>query len=406
MWDGIIVGGGLAGLFAGIRASERGRSVLIISEGIGSLLHCSGALDFGDVGALLSREKHPYALLGESEIRKGMDHFQKLFPEYIGSWRKNQKILTPLGYQRDASLVPLGQNCECLNHARHIVLMAPKNLKDFFPDIIKTNLKIIYPHTVLDIYPFSVKAFKPWYDLGKSVTGLDYARYWQSSEGLVELRNVFDCMIEEIFSSDIFTGAGKDSVVLFPGLATTFSDPLKQLIHEIPIPVVEMTAFPPSASGHELYCALKSKFKSMGGELMVGTGIQRIEINEGRCEKAFVKSKGKPTSFSARSFILATGGILGGGIEVTDETSHEPVLKLPLHIPAEWTRADFLGKQPYTHIGIEVDHQLRPTDPRTNKALLNNLHVVGRMVAHWDPWSDNCGGGVALATGLFAGELI
>ncbi|HUX46992.1 MAG TPA: FAD-binding protein, partial [Desulfosporosinus sp.] len=144
MWDGIIVGGGLAGLLAGIRASERGKRILIISEGVGSLTYSSGVMDLGDVGGLLEREKHPYTLLGETVIRAGMNYFQTLFPDYQGKWGETQQVLTPLGYPRRAGLVPRGLNAEALQDARQIMLIAPKGMKDFFPEVIKTNLERVY----------------------------------------------------------------------------------------------------------------------------------------------------------------------------------------------------------------------------------------------------------------------
>jgi len=405
MWDGIIIGGGLAGLLAGIRASERGKRILIISEGVGSLTYSSGALDFGDVEQLQNREKHPYALLGEAPVRAGMDYLQMLFPNYQGTWGVTQDLLTPLGSPRKASLVPSGQNAEALQDAQQIVLMAPEGMKDFFPELIKTNLEKAYPQCIVYIHPFRVSAFESWYALGKSVTGMEYARYWQSKPGLEALKRVLYCMTQ-IFFPNQESIKNKKSVIIFPGLAATFSDPLKEVLSKAGLPVIEMTSFPPSASGHNLYCALKQKFKSLGGELLAGTGVQRIESQGKLCGKAIVRSKGRFTAFSARSFILATGGIFGGGIEVTAEAAQETVLGLPLYVPAEWTKSEFLGEQPYARMGIEVDSELRPINSRDKEVIFENLRVVGRMLAHWDPWSENCGGGVSLATGWFAGEKL
>lgn len=396
MWDGIIIGGGLAGLLAGIRASERGKHILVISEGVGSLTYSSGALDFGDAGQLLSRENHPYGLLGETAVCAGINYFQQLFPDYQGNLGIAQTMFTPLGTPRTASIVPRGLHAEALQNARHVILMAPEGMKDFFPEIIKINLEKFYPHCVVDVHPFRVSAFESWYALGKPVTGMEYTQHWQSEPGITELKSVLQSISQK----------KKRLAAIFPGLATAFSDPLQKVISEVPFPVIEMTAFPPSASGHNLYCALKQKFKSLGGELLVGTGVQKIEVKGKRGDKAIVKSKGRTTAFSARSFVLATGGILGGGIEVTNEAAQETVLGLPLYTPAKWTNSEFLGDQPYAKIGIEVDHELRPVHPGDKEVILENVRVIGRTLAHWDPWSDNCGGGVSLATGWFAGENI
>ena len=108
MWDGIIVGGGLAGLTAGIRAAERGKHILIIAEGVGSLTYSSGAIDLGDVGRLQSLEKHPYALMGETVVRAGMNYFTALFPDYQGKWGGHSRCSHHWVLQEERGLCPAG----------------------------------------------------------------------------------------------------------------------------------------------------------------------------------------------------------------------------------------------------------------------------------------------------------
>lgn len=404
MWDGIIIGGGLAGLLSGIRASERGKRILIISEGVGSLTYSSGALDLGNVEHLLGSRKHPYALLGESVLRDGTTYFQRLFPDYQGKWGSTQSLLTPLGSLRSAGLLPRGLNAEALRSASKIVLIAPEGMKDFFPEIVKTNLERAYPLATVEIYPICIEAFESWHALGKSVTGMEYAEYWQSEPGLVAFKDLLN-RLNQVIDCDLQKPIGnRKSVVVFPGLASAFSYSLKNVLSETPFSVVEMTGLPPSASGHTLYCALKQKFKASGGELLVGASVKKIELQGRFCDRVIVKSKGKDKTFSARSFVLATGGIFGGGIEVTPETAQEMVLGLPLYIPKEWTNTEFLGDQPYAHMGVDVDSNLRPIDSDSKQVILENIRIVGRMLAHWDPWYEHCGGGVSLASGWFAGE--
>lgn len=404
MWDGIIVGGGLAGLLAGIRASERGKRILIISEGVGSLTYCSGVMDFGDVGWLLRRKKHPYTLLGETVVRAGLDYFQTLFPDYQGKWGETQQVLTPLGSPRRAGLVPSGLNAEALQDARQIMLIAPEGMKDFFPEVIKTNLERAYPQGGVEVHPIRIEAFESWHVLGKSVTGMDYAKYWRSVPGIGALKRVLNRLAQEMDSERQESTERGKSVVVFPGLTSVFSNSLKDVLSEAPFPVVEMTVFPPSDSGHTLYDALKQKFRSLGGELLVGTGVKQVELQGKLCHRVIVKGKGRDTAFSTRSLVLATGGIFGGGIEVTPGAAQEMVFGLPLYVPTEWTHSEFLGEQPYARMGIEVDNELRPIDSQSKKAILENVRVIGRMLAHWDPWSEHCGGGVSLASGWLAGE--
>ncbi|WP_425806077.1 hypothetical protein ACHOLT_04560 [Desulfitobacterium sp. Sab5] len=66
----------------------------------------------------------------------------------------------------------------------------------------------------------------------------------------------------------------------------------------------------------------------------------------------------------------------------------------------------FLGEQPYSRLGVEVNSELQPVDPQSGEILFDNVRVVGRLIAHWDPWVEYCGAGVSLATGWLAGEIL
>lgn len=402
MWDGIIVGGGLAGLLAGVRAAERGKKILIVSEGVGSLIYGSGIIDVGDVGRLAKEKGHPYALLGEGVVRRAAAYFQTLFPDYQGEWGRVQQVLTPLGTFRRGGLIPQGMNAEVLQDGQEIVLMVPEGMKDFFPEVIKVNLAKAYPQNVVTFHPFRSEAFADWYALGRPITGMDYARYWRSAPGTRELKGVLASLGLELAKGN---KDFRQTAIIFPGLSAGFAGPLREELERLPFPVVEMTAFPPSFAGYELYRGLKERFKALGGELIVGAGVKEVKGQGKCCQRIVVQSKGKVSEFFARSFVLATGGILGGGIGVSPGETRETVLGLPLFIPGgEWTGAEFLGEQPYARMGVEVDRELRPCDLSTREIVWENVRVIGRMLAHWDPWMDHCGGGVSLASGWFAGE--
>ena len=66
----------------------------------------------------------------------------------------------------------------------------------------------------------------------------------------------------------------------------------------------------------------------------------------------------------------------------------------------------FFAPQPFAQIGVETDEFMRPLDPACGQVVWDNVHVVGRMLAHWDPWTQRCGGGVSVTSGYAAAELI
>lgn len=399
MYDGVIIGGGLAGLVAGIRAAERGQKLLLVSEGTGSLTYSSGALDIGELEELRRIEKHPYALLPKASVLEGLHYFQVLLPEYRRQEQIPSEILTPLGSRRTAGLAPEGLRADALSRVREIILMAPQGMKDFFSTVVKANLEKEFPQSRVMIYSFQVSAFDSWYQVGKPVNGMEYARFWRTEAGQKELGR----LLRELTQGVMGKGTG---AVVFPGLTRIFSEPLQKILSLFPYPVVEMTDMSPSFGGQVLYEVLKRKFKELGGEIMVGSGVWKADIEGKSCKQVHVKSKGRDTLLKAREFILATGGIFGGGIEVTPAGAQEKILGIPLFLPSEWTRAQFLGEQPYARLGVEVDSALRPLDPQSGELLFENVRITGRLLAHWDPWVEFCGGGVSIVTGWLAGEFL
>lgn len=391
MWDAIIVGGGLAGLVAGIRAQERGRNVLILAEGIGSLLQSSGVMNYGKISELRALPKHPYALLKENIIQAGWVYFQSICPGYKGGWGEEQRVLTPLGSTRQVALAPVRLQIEPLKSIKNLILLVPQGLKDFFPVVVQSNIQKEFPGYHVEIRVLRVPEFEPWYTQGKTITGLEYASFWRSSQGQSRLKEVLKALKEEW-----------PTAILIPGLASLFS-PLEKILADFSFPVLEMTGFPPGSHGRILYDQLVQTFKKRGGELLLGSKVLGAKIQEGICQQVFVQSKGKNSEFRAAKFVLATGGLLGGGLEVAAERKNvrERVFNLPVTVSDEWANPNFLGKQPYAYTGIEVNEALQPVGYKET-----NIFVVGRALAYWDPWSENCAGGVSITSGYYVGEML
>ncbi len=399
VWDGIIIGGGLAGLVAGITAVERGKQVMIVAEGIGGLSFASGAIDFGDFFVLKDQLGHPFSLITEDQAIESIAKWQEICPFYKGSWGKGERVLTPLGETRLAGYVPHSLSAEPLQNAKQIILIAPQGLKDFFPGLFAANLEISFPQAKVTIKSLQVAEFESHYRLGKSILPTDYARYWASQEGADYLRESLQEPIRQL------AGLRDGVVLVFPGLSASFEPILHELLASLKVPVVEPTIFPPSPVGRDLYQFLRKKFKDSGGEFLM-TGLAKAAVMEDDyCDSIVLQSQGKSLQLKAKKFVLATGGIFGGGIQVGPSSIREGVFDCPLYLPEHWTEDGFLGPQPYALTGIEVDKDLHPLKS-DGQIYLQNVHVCGRMLAHWDPWTDYCGGGVALTTGYLAGTKL
>lgn len=400
MWDGIIIGGGLAGLVAGITAAERGKQVLLVAEGVGSLFFAPGVIDFGDYNALRVKHGHPFSLISEDQVVKAIGKWQEICPLYIGSLNRDELVLTPLGEARRAGYVPRSLSALPLHEAKKIILLAPQGLKDFFPGLFASNLALNFPQAEVTVRPLQVEKFAQQYRLGKSILATDYARYWATREGVDFLKGFLLDNVHEL------AGVKEEGVVLvIPGLSASIEPLVRELLASLTVSVVESTVFPPSPAGIDLYRFLRKKFKDLGGEFVMCGKAKTAVIEDGYCHSISLQSQGKTLQLKAKSFVLATGGILGGGIKVGPRTIGEGIFDCPLFLPERWTEDSFLGPQPYAHTGIEVDDALHPLK-RDGQIYLQNVYVCGRMLAHWDPWTDDCGGGVALTTGYLAGSKL
>jgi len=412
MWDAVVVGGGLAGWIAGIRAAQRGKKVLLVTEGVGTLFYFSGIFDYGDVERLCRLPKHPYSLFKAQVIAQGKRFIQELCPEYVTK-DVPQSALTVLGTVRQGDLMPRSMVLPNRQEQGKFVLLVPEGLKDFFPEIVADNLAREFPGWQVSVKRIQVAAFAEWTRLGKGVTSIDYASIWRSEEGQSALTRE----IEEIQRGSQAVGeASSKLVVVLPSLVREYFDSSrsKPCKHEFSLPVLEMSSFVPSPHGRYFAEYLKHRFIDLGGELMIGAravGINGESSSESRvkaCQELVVDSMGKSLYLKGKEFILATGGLLGGGIKVgiARKTIREGVFDLPLFVPEKWSEPQFLAPQPFAQIGVETDELMCPLDPAGGQVVWENVHVVGRMLAHWDPWTQRCGGGVSVTSGYAAAELI
>jgi glycerol-3-phosphate dehydrogenase subunit B len=109
--------------------------------------------------------------------------------------------------------------------------------------------------------------------------------------------------------------------------------------------------------------------------------------------------------------LLATGGILGGGFN-SDHTGHfwEVVFDLPLAAPErrnQWFRPSFLNPEghPLFKAGVVVNERMQPVDAE-GILVYENLWAAGNLLAKSDAIQERSMEGIALATGLAAGEAL
>ena len=112
--------------------------------------------------------------------------------------------------------------------------------------------------------------------------------------------------------------------------------------------VFEIPGLPPSVPGMRLHQILVDAIQKSGGQIFQGLEVidGQLSAVSRQIEAIYTESASRPIQHTARNFILATGGILGGGIS-TNHTGavYDPIFDLSVQSPsdmADWLQREFL----------------------------------------------------------------
>jgi glycerol-3-phosphate dehydrogenase subunit B len=136
-----------------------------------------------------------------------------------------------------------------------------------------------------------------------------------------------------------------------------------------------------------------------------------FHASNGMIEYVETATAARPLQHAASRYLLATGGILGGGfVGGEDGIVRETIFKLPLTTPEgrdKWFRPRFFdeGGQPVFRGGVRVNRSLQPIDAHGN-VVYRNLWAAGGALAGADPLVEHSLEGIALATGIAAASAI
>ncbi len=410
MRDTIVIGAGLAGMMGALALAEAGHRPLVLAKGQGATHWTSGTIDVwgGDavrslrdhLGSLIAeRPNHPYARAGVAGVEAAIDRFRALMEAahypYVGSLERNVLLPTAIGALRPSALLPVTMAAGDARLGGPVLLAGFHELRDFFPPLAADNLTSqgIPAHGVYLRLPsvkrkldFSTRSFAQLFD--NPAFREDVGRQLRAARGDA-------------------TRIGLPAVL---GL----SDPLgavADLQQLSGAQIFEIPTLPPSVPGMRLYTIFRDAIIKAGGRLQIGSEVVRAEGEGGRLAAIFSGAAARQQEHRANGFLLATGGIAGGGVR-TDHTGGiwETALGLPLQAPAargEWFAPRFLNEtgHPIYAAGIATDERMRPLgDDR--QVVYSNVAVAGAALAGCDPIRERCYSGMALATGWCAGRML
>ena len=415
MHDLIVIGAGLTGLMAAYTAAKAGLKVKVIAKGLGALHWSAGTVDvlgyYPDEGTLVERPlqalqelakiqpQHPYALLNGMELKDALQDFSSLAEDiglpYLGNADANLSLPSPVGAARPTLLAPQAQITSDLGRTEPMLIVGFRGMRDFFPELVAENLNKQGHKARATFLPLDLITDRRDSNTVQLAYGLDDPAR----------RNKLAAELKKLVQPG--ERIGLPAILGMAEHATL----MKELQAATGAAVFEISTLPPSVPGIRLNTALRRRVEWLGVQVEISMDIIGFHAQDGRVEWVETQTSSRPLKHRARNFLLATGGILGGGIN-TDHTGRawEVVFNLPLTTPqqrSEWFRTRFLD--PAGHLifsgGVPVNRQFQPVDA-SGSLVYANVWAAGSILAHADPIRERSLEGIAIATGIVAAKQI
>lgn len=406
--DVVVIGAGLAGLACAVELAERGASVFVTAKGMAATHWSHGGVDVAappgartaaeGVAALAKVPQHPYARLAADvgpAVAAHLDRLAAAGLPYVGDLADPLVAMpTAVGTHRPAAILPLAQAAVRDGwHDVGLLFVGFERFRDAWPAYAARNL-----------------GRRPFPDAPARIAAVEVAL-----PRLGDLRNLNALTLARSFDDPAWRAPALRAIaasrppgrwrVILPAVlgladhAAAFAEAAAVLDG----PPVELVSVPPSMPGVRLWEALRGRLLALGGRLQWGFPIVDVERDGGRITAVRTEGASRPFRIAADAFVLATGGVAGGGLRAAvNGTLIERVFGLPVSAPPRegWFAGDALAAQPIEAAGIAIDDALRPVDGP------ENVIVIGSALAGMRYLDERCGDGVALASAHRAARLI
>ncbi|HEX9123558.1 MAG TPA: glycerol-3-phosphate dehydrogenase subunit GlpB [Actinomycetota bacterium] len=412
--DVVVIGAGLSGLTAAVRLAEEGRRTVLLAQGVGSTHLAPACIDVlgyapdlvespaKAVPALVAEHpEHPYARVAPETLAASVAWLRERADGlgYTGSLEENLLVPTAVGVPKPTAIVPEAMAAGDLRSGGRFVFVGLRALKNFYPAYLAENLSQVKLPSGATLEARAVRLSDPGREA--DVGPLDYARAFE------------DPVFRRAVTDELRLNLQPGEIVGFPAVLglDEHEAVLKELRDALERPVFEVSSLPPSVPGIRLFRTLRAAFRRVGGRLVIGPTATGAKSGDGRVEALVVQSAAhRTTTYEAGSFVLATGGFAAGAIlldsfgEVRETVFGLPVSGVP---PTDEPRflPGYLDDHPMARAGLAVDGRLRPTDA-DGHPVYENLYAVGAMLHGAEPWREQSGNGLALATGFAAAAQI
>jgi glycerol-3-phosphate dehydrogenase subunit B len=413
-FDTVVIGTGLAGLTAALRLAESGQRVAVLAKGVGATHLAPATIDVlgyadGPVenpaqalpAFAAANPQHPYRQLSVELLRASLDWFKTRLADlgYRGSLDENVVVPTAVGAAKPTALLPESMAAGDLRRGGRFVFVGLRGLKDFFPAYLADNLVRAERPSGAPLTT-RVAEIAPPLGQARDVSSVGFARLFEQSE-------FRDSVVGEL-GSNLVPGeiVGLPAVLGLANARAVWSELESRLGHQ----VFEVPTLPPSVPGIRVYEEMTAALRSLGTRFVLGSTVSGAESTNGRLEGVIVHTAGRPQTYRARSFVLATGGFASAGLELDSNGKvREPVFDLPvsgLPGPGEpLFEPGYFDEHALSRAGIAVDESRRPVDVE-GAPVYENLYAAGATLAGAVPWREGSGNGLSLASGFAAASAI
>jgi glycerol-3-phosphate dehydrogenase subunit B len=434
--DVLVIGGGMAGATAALRAAALGADVTLIRKGHGVSAMSSGTIDVAGPSGFLpydawdslpsipdrlgeilrTRPLHPYSIIagGRNELEALHAHLQRACdfmvesipgPSFRGSLDRNLALASVFGTVKFCAFAPaslVGGSLPDM-HEEHLLLVGIRGFPTFHPETCHTALErysCLHPPTAIS--QIDVIELDPPDAPGS-----------QSRSPFEVAKKLDDPAVAEQFLKTL-VGKVPPTVgrIAFPPVIglRNHARIYELFTRELPATVFELISPNFSVPGHRLHLSLEAALHA-GRVRTITAEVVSAATNLTTVDHLVIEDMKSRRTITAGTYILATGKFGSGGL-VADDFPKEPLFDLPLFFDGERVDDRFFqdlvvstvtDNQPFLSCGIHIDNSLRPLD-FLGEPIYDNLLAAGSVIGEYDFTADKCGLGVAVLTGYLAGE--
>ena len=446
--DVLVVGGGLAGITAARSAAREGVDVRLVSHKASTLRQASGLIDalgyvpptepakplregpptagrgvdpdewpdpdgpladpYEAIGDL--PETHPYRLVGGDALRDGLALFDDLVGDaYLGGHTdRNALVPTFGGAVKPTARYPKSAAAGVASDDRPTLIVGFRSLTEYDARSFADRLAASgVPFDVAGVEVEFAEAFRADAKITRLAKALDRDEAIDGTPAREALAKAVAPHLHDVVDDE--GGVDRVERVGFPAFLgdDEGADVRAELADRLGADVFEIPMGPPSLPGLRLEDRLYDALDAEGVRFETGTPVVDYETDaNGEIEHLIMNRKGSKVPYGADAVVLATGGLVGKGLDSDRDGVREPVLDLYVPQPSdryEWFVDDAFGEQPYARFGVRPDDRLRPLD-ESGAVAHGNVRVAGAVVGGADVAREKSASGVSLATGLVAGQ--